>query len=126
MRAAEPDEREAAALILGADESQRGWKRRAVGTSRAKALGEVPRVGVLQTQVPIEPMRAIQRHIQARHVNQAQWFREAIVASYLLQGGDPHVAEAALDMQRNNQRQRDVPRDQFGQDRQRQGRKSNR
>lgn len=103
-------------------DSGRGWRRRAVGMPREQALSEIPRVGVLQTQLPIEPLRAIQRHIRARRTDQAKWVREAIVAYYLATGGDPEVGRAALEMQRTL-RSREVSRDQLGQDRRRVGRK---
>ena len=113
---------EAERLIIGDDRSRRGWRRRAVGASRAVALAEVPRIGTLLTRFPIEPLRILQRHIHDRDLNQAQWLREAAVARYLREGGDSTVAEALLDM-RVDHRRRDVPRDQYGQARDREGRK---
>lgn len=109
--------------ILLADASRRGWRRRAVATTKAKALGQIPRVGVWQTQMPIEAMRHIQRHVAAQHIDQARWVRYAIVSAYLAEGGDPDVAVAAMSMQRQQYRRRDVPRDVFGQPRNREGHK---
>jgi len=116
------DTRAADELILGVDGPKRGWRRRAVGTTREAALEQIPRVGVLQAQVPIAPLREIQAHIRDSELNQAVWVRRAIVERYLREGGDPDVAEAALDM-RVDTRRRDVPRDQYGQDRSREGRR---
>jgi hypothetical protein len=82
--------------IIARDRSRPGWKRRAVGMSRDEALARVPRHGQFQTSVAIGAFRAIQAHIKARGINQAQWLREAIAAYYVAQGGDPAVARIAM------------------------------
>lgn len=122
MNSEPDDEPDVDGLILDGDEARPGWKRRAVGTTREAALAQIPRVGMLQCQVPIDPLRDIQRHIAARGENQARWLRRAVVEVYLRQGGDPEVAAAALAMRRD-QRRREVSRDQLGQARNRTGRK---
>lgn len=113
---------DAEASLLDDDRATAGWQRRAVGVPRDEALAQVPRVGTLQAQLPIEAMRRIQAHIAAREVNQAVWVREAIVARYLREGGDQLVAAAALDVL-VDRRRRDVPRDVYGQERRRYGRR---
>lgn len=120
----DPADNEAATrLILESDTSKRGWTRRAVAMPRDQALDQIPKVGQLVTQIPIEPLRILQRHIQGHDVAQARWMRQAIVEKYLREGGDPEVGEAALTM-RVDHRRHDVPHDHHGQPRNRQGRNS--
>lgn len=127
----QPDElkgadEEAVRLILAADLSKPGWRRRAVNTDRDTALAQIPAddaVAVIQTRMPVAAYRILQRHIHGSLANQAAWMREAIVDRYLREGGNPHHAAEMLRM-KVDQRRHHVPRDTYGQPRDREGRKT--
>lgn len=107
--------------LLADDPTTPGWQTRAVRQPIGQALKQLPTVGRFETQIPIVPFRALQQHIKAQGDNQARWVRNACIAQYLRQGGDPTTATQAADMQRV-ETYRDVPRDQQGQHRRRVGR----
>jgi len=119
----EPDTLGAEQLLLDTDESRRGWRRRAVRMPKDQALAQIPRSVVMQTLAPIEAARLIKAHIALRRTNEARWMRQAIADRYLLEGGDPAVAQALMTV-REDRRRRDVPRDNYGQPRNRVGRKT--
>lgn len=118
----DPDPERVTAEILAGDRSQRGWRRNAVGMPREQALAQIPAVGVLQCKVPIKALAQLQAHIALCGVNQATWLREAAVARYLAEGGDPAVG-AELSAMARTIRRGDWVRGQQGQSRRRQGRR---
>lgn len=124
MWAREYDHHGADRRILDASPTEPGWEQRAVGKPMSEALVNLPVVGRFETQIPIVPFGRLQAHMRRMKVNQARYVREAIVDKYLREGGDPAVAQAALDMARMPYQYKDVPRDHGGQHRRRKGRNS--
>lgn len=85
-------------LVQQEARSMRGWRRRAVGVPVEEALGQIPRRGLLQTWMPIEAYRSLQAHIRARGMSQAAWFRRAVIAAYLAEGGERETARQMADI----------------------------
>lgn len=97
LSSSDPDDIDVTDELLAGDRSKPGWKRRAVGMPRERALEYRPRHGLLQGSIPIECFRAVQEHIRARGMTQAAWMREAAAAYLLAQGGSREVARKMLE-----------------------------
>lgn len=76
-------------LILASDTSQRNWRRRAVGMSRAQAIASIPTRAQIQFTMPIETHRAFRRWCADRNITMFQYVRAAVHDAWRRDGFKP-------------------------------------